>query len=1392
MFMREHRTKRCTAAAVSLLLLLTVGLLSAAFLISPAQAATSSLSLSAGAATNTSVKLSWTLHLIGGTLRGYWVEYGAVDSDTRYSKTVTGSTYTVMGLIPGTTYWFQIKANTTAGLVTSNTVTKKTTGAAPPPSAPSAPSGLVAMGESESSIRLEWTDTSTNETGFKIERASAESGPYTQIGEVGPAAGTVSYLVAGLGESTTCCFRVRAYNSGGDSAYSNTACATTFANTPIAPSGLTASATSPASIYLQWIDNSSDETGFRIERSSSPDGPFALLEVTGPGATGYSDEGLSELTTYCYRVCAVNAAGSSEFSDIASAATPASIPIAPSGLVATAVSTDRINLTWVDNSFNETGFKIERSPGAGGPFTQIHLSGPGQTSYSDVGLSASKTYFYRVRAANSAGDSAYSEIASATTHADVPSAPGSLIATAVSSSRIDLTWSDNSSDEAGFKIERGPTPLGPWTQIAAPPAGAITYSDTGLSASTTYHYRVRAWSAAGNSAYSGTASATTHGTAPAAPSNLTATAVSTDRIDLAWVDNSDNETAFKVVRTAPDSRVTTFILPPNAKSYSDTGLSASTTYSYQVCAINAIGSSAFTGSVSATTDAPPPMPPSAPEGLTAEAVSCSEIRLVWKDTAWNETGFIIESGAASNGPFATRAQLGANAETYLDQELTEGTTRYYRVCAVNDDGRTECAGAVGATTKLLAPTFLRVIDVSPTRVDLSWIDNSAREAHYVVQRSNTGLNGSWEILATLDANSTSYSDGDCLPKTTYYYRVYASGSVSDPSNVCRADTPDESVPEEPMNPRWLGKTPMVGEAYRLAMRGSYAYVASTTGLQVVDVSNKSNPLVKGSIDLTYPYDVATDERGYVYVGDEKTLKVVDVTTASRPSVVGTLEMSDYVLGLCAANGKVYVANYLSGLRVVDVSDPETPWLEGSLDTPGQAFSVSVSGDIAAVADGTSGVQVIDVSSPFAPTHVASYATADSANDVASAPGRVYVAARKAGLVVLDVTTPSSPSLVSQSPPRDSAVGVCVSGDRAYVASFSYVNSANGLQVFDLSGASPNELSFVPVPGRNQGGVAVSNGLACVAAGYGGLSVVDVGDLSRTEPVAVMPQTMQSVSVEVDSDYLYVLARSGICSSLYAYDASDPSFPEQIGALRMDSPTDIALTGSHAVIGDGKTIRIVSLANPRAPQVVSHLDMPDYVYGVSVWDGKAYVACYLAGLVIVDISNPASPFKLGALNTAGQAFATSIAGDICMVADGTGGVVAVDVRDPMAPVQLCVLPTADAANDVTVTTSGYAYVAARKAGLMVLDISNPAALVVVGSSCARDSALGVAVVNGRALVASFSYLNSANGLQVFDPSVLPLRESFFLPLYGGYCRSVTGQGRIVYLTDDEYQVRIAAH
>jgi hypothetical protein len=163
-------------------------------------------------------------------------------------------------------------------------------------------------------------------------------------------------------------------------------------------------------------------------------------------------------------------------------------------------------LSWTDNSANEDGFRVERKIGAAGSYSPLATVGPNVTNYNDAGLIEATTYYYRITAFNADGDSMYSSEVNATT---LPAAPSGLSATAASSSRIDLAWTDNSGGETGYKIERKTGASGTYSQVGTVGANVTSHSNTGLAASTAYYYRVMAYNVTGDSAQSNEANATT-------------------------------------------------------------------------------------------------------------------------------------------------------------------------------------------------------------------------------------------------------------------------------------------------------------------------------------------------------------------------------------------------------------------------------------------------------------------------------------------------------------------------------------------------------------------------------------------------------------------------------------------------------------------------------------------------------------------------------------------------------------------------------------------------------------------------------------------------------------------------------------------------------------------
>ena len=370
---------------------------------------------------------------------------------------------------------------------------------------PTAPTNLTAKASSSTQVDLNWTAATDNVgvTAYNVYRDGvflASAGNATAYSDTSAAA------------STTYTYTVKAKDAAGNlSAASNAATVTTLGATgdttpPSAPT-LSLTGVTSSKVDLSWTASTDNVgvVGYNIYRDN------VFLGSTG-STTTYSDTTVMPSTTYVYTVKAKDAADNkSDASNAVTANTPAAAdstaPTAPAELNATAASSAQVNLTWTASTDNVgvTGYDIYRG--------SVVIASVGvTTSYSDTTVQPSTSYTYKVKAKDAAGNvSAASNLATVSTPAaptsdtTAPSAPTGLLATAASSTRVDLSWTA-ASDDVGvtaYDVYRG-------TTLVGSTGGTTTYADTTVAASTSYTYTVKARDAANNvSAASNTASVTT-------------------------------------------------------------------------------------------------------------------------------------------------------------------------------------------------------------------------------------------------------------------------------------------------------------------------------------------------------------------------------------------------------------------------------------------------------------------------------------------------------------------------------------------------------------------------------------------------------------------------------------------------------------------------------------------------------------------------------------------------------------------------------------------------------------------------------------------------------------------------------------------------------------------
>ncbi len=272
----------------------------------------------------------------------------------------------------------------------------------------------------------------------------------------------------------------------------------------------------------------------------------------------------------------------------ASSSSSGSAPNAPSMMNATAVSVERIEVSWHDNATNETGFEVRRSTdGPTGSFPVIALTGANATAYADTGLAAEKQYCYKVRAVSlttkTTSYSVFTDILCATTPPlpvppGPPQAPEYEIAGSAGSHAVAIWWVDRASNEDGFRVERSADSGATWVTAATTTANIGSITDRDRESEVQVCYRVSAFNAEGVSAPSNTACATPL----AGPTDL---ALDESGL-LTWRDNSALEDGYEVwmMMDAWGYAEVIAVLPPNTTSY-QTGGCGGSCYGFIVVAV---------------------------------------------------------------------------------------------------------------------------------------------------------------------------------------------------------------------------------------------------------------------------------------------------------------------------------------------------------------------------------------------------------------------------------------------------------------------------------------------------------------------------------------------------------------------------------------------------------------------------------------------------------------------------------------------------------------------------------------------------------------------------------------------------------------------------------------
>lgn len=382
---------------------------------------------------------------------------------------------------------------------------------------------------------------------------------------------------------------------------------------------------------------------------------------------------------------------------------------------------------------------------------------------------------------------------------DPPDPPTGLSATA-GDTEIQLEW-DITEFALTYNVKRSLVLGGPYTTIAS--TIDPEYTDTDLINGVTYYYVVSAVNGFGESANSSEVNATPVAPPPPdPPTGLTATAGNTE-IELGW-NASAGATSYNIKRSLVGGGPYTTIASTTLIAYTNTGLTNGTPYFYVVTAVNQDGESGNSNEATATPTAPPPpQPPDPPTGLTATAGD-AEVNLNWDDT-FNALTYNVKRSLISGGPYTTIAS--PSVSNYLNTGLTNGTTYYYVVSAVNADGESANSSQVSATPTVPPPSPPPTptgvaAEAGNARIRVSW-NTSSGATGYKVKRSLVS-GGPYTTIAT--PTGTHFNNLGLTNGVTYYYVVSATNANGESANSLEVNaTPTAGTP--PPAPTGLVATP---------------------------------------------------------------------------------------------------------------------------------------------------------------------------------------------------------------------------------------------------------------------------------------------------------------------------------------------------------------------------------------------------------------------------------------------------------------------------------------------------------------------------------------------------------------------------------------------------------
>ncbi len=760
-------------------------------------------------------------------------------------------------------------------------------------------------------------------------------------------------------------------------------------------------------------------------------------------------------------------------------------------------------------------------------------------------------------------------------YAAVPNAPTSGYAYPSSNTLIAFVWTDNSTNEQGFRVESKCVTCGSFTLLGSVGANVTYITTSAYSDGDGATFRVYAYNAEGNSGYSNESTAYAQLNTP---TNLNAVVQSPTQIGLSWTNNSTRNTGYTIERKEGTGNwgVLTNITTAIPTTYADKNLPLSRTYTYRVKDVNT-----NTGAFSV---------------LSNEASASTPNRLVQPNPGIS--GFMSDVGSvyavAMNGqkafvasdPFgvvsvnvadpANMKILGSQRPPHKAHNIAINSTATLAIAGVTDENNAKLTDIVDLTDAA-KPKVLASLPLEGGRAvfspDSKYAYMTSLGDVIVLDTSNPAATRS---IATLNVAS------DAVGVAAMGNYVYIAENFTNQFNGLEvADATN------PLAPKIVGTLSLSGQADSIAMANigvkNYALLSNcqTGDLHIIDVTTPSNLQLIKTVDVFYPTCAAIAVGGnYAYMGGGVDgFKVVNLTVPSNAAVVGAYGIR--VSSLAVAGSYAYLALGSIGLTTLDVSNPSSPQYKGNITNKLTGSKTAISGDIAVVVGSPRGTDLISIADPDKPVVISSIA-GSSLDVVISTDGRYAYITSDGDLKIVDISTHNVLGATTK-PSIAIAFGVSISGDYAYVS-----DAQNGLKVVNI--ATPSNPTVV-------GSVALG--------GMAGKSAFKMSGASK-----------------------YVFVANSTLGIIQVVDVTIPTAPILKTSINAGSALGIAVQGNYAYVAmGGSGLKVVDITNPTSP--ISKGTFVETANAVAMLDNEtAIIAQGMSGLTAVDVSNPSTPIKAG--------------------------------------------------------------------------------------------------------------------------------------------------------------------